>query len=116
MKRLLLPLAILAIAPAAYCQELSGSLFAMWDLRTKTTSFVALRPIGKIDRPLGLNIQLDVDGFAGADTTNNMIGGFSVGKTFDLATNIQFKFALAATTSQSKPVGIGLIIGLGWRF
>lgn len=117
MRRALAILALCLSSVCAFAQE-SGkwSMGIYWDLRTKTTSGIVLREVGKINRPFGSNLVLDVDAFAGSDLDNNLLAGFAVGKSFSVAQNVDFKFSVAAATAQNKPTGAGLIAVLTWRF
>lgn len=92
------------------------SIAAVWDFRTHTSSAVALRNIGTVDRPFGLGFNLDVDGFAGADMESNITGGVAIGHTFPVARNVDFKVGLAISATQNKPTGAGLLLGLTYRF
>lgn len=118
LKTLLLPalLAIAAIAPAQDPTPQPWSIAAVWDFRTKTSSAVILRSIGKIEQPLGFKFDLDLDAFAGSDIDSNVTGGIAISKTFPAARNVDFKFGLAISATQNKPVGAGLLLGLTYRF
>lgn len=115
MKRLLV-LLCLALSCIGFSQDHQWSIAAYWDARTKTTNAVVLRRIGIVEKPFGLKFDLEVDGFAGSDMDSNLLAGVSIGKTFPVAQNADFKFGLGVSTQQNKPSGIGLILGLAWRF
>ena len=115
MKKLLPLIALSAMSGMSLAQT-DWSLACYWDARTKTTNAVVLRQIGTIKRPFGAQFDLEVDGFVGSDALSNIVGGISIGKTFPIAANVDFKFGLAISTQQSKPSGAGLLVGLTVRF
>jgi hypothetical protein len=116
MKKLAtLGLAMACLTPA-FAQENPYSLAVHWDFRTKTTNAVVLRQIGLIKRPFGAAFDLEVDGFAGSDIETNLVAGFSIGKTFPVAENVDFKFGVAVSTQENRPTGAGLLLGLTVRF
>lgn len=113
---LLALLAIAAIAPAQDPTPQPWSIAAVWDFRTKTSSAVVLRNIGKIEQPLGFKFDLDLDAFAGSDIDSNVTGGLAISKTQAIAKNVDFKFGLTVSVTQNKPTGAGLLLGLTYRF
>lgn len=102
----------------AYAQESPKpwTLCVYWDARSKSTNYVILTKIGEVKRPLGLGFDLEIDAFAGSDAYANLVGGVSIGKTFPVAQNVDFKLGLGVSTQQGKPTGAGLLIGLTYRF
>lgn len=114
MKKLMLIAALLGASLTAMAQE--WSLAGYWDVRSKATNVVVLRRIGLIEKPFGSSFDLEVDGFAGSDMDTNLVAGVSLGKTFSVAQNVDFKVAIAVATQESKPTGAGLILGVTIRF
>lgn len=77
MKRLLLPLAFLAIAPAAYCQEKPWSIAGYHSFKQNDTSVVISKRIDTFyENCFGVKgLSFDLDIFGGAGARSNVLGG-----------------------------------------
>lgn len=111
-------------AVVALLVALVASAWADWsaryyfDIRSRESYTVGSRTFAKIDEPLHVkSLSLDLDAFFGAGTRNGeAIAGFSVGKSFYVAKNVDAFAGIGASVAGSKPVGGGFILGLTVRF
>lgn len=103
---------------------LAASSFADWsaryyfDIRSRESYTVGSRTLTRIEDPFRIKgLSLDLDAFAGVGVRNGeAIAGFSVGKSFYVAKNIDAYAGLGASVAGSKPVGGGAVAGLTVRF
>lgn len=124
MRKLLIPfiatIAFLAPAPAQSQDQPSVWSVAYYaDFRTHENSAVVLRRIGSLDQPLGLKCSFDIEGFAGSNMAGDLVAGVAISKFFPVAKNVDFKLGLGTTWQpgqQFKDAGVGLLIGLAYRF
>ncbi len=120
MKKLFLPtLAVLALSATTLAQDNNWGISVYKDFRTHETSVVVLRRIGPLEKPFGLNVNFDIDAFAGTNMSGDAVVGAAVSYTFPLARNLDVKLGLGTTWQpgqQFRAAGVGALVGFTYRF
>lgn len=113
MKRFIIPALALAscVAPA----QTIGAAYLL-DVKTGLTREVVITSIGEIRKPLGLNFNLAIDGFAGLNSWDHVYPGVWVSGRVPLAENFNLKFGPAFTYEENRVRFPGLVIGFEIRF
>jgi hypothetical protein len=100
-----------APAPAGW----SGAFY--YDLRSRQTSAVVMRPVTSFQNVLGTRLAVDLSAFAGVGLSDQApLIGFALTKSFPLADRVSAAFGAGWTASQGKPTGLGVIASLSVRF
>ena len=110
-KSIILALAIASLPAIIPAQTLGGAYLI--DLKSGRTRQVAIASIGEIRKPLGLNFNLQVDGFAGIDA--GVYPGVWISYSRPVAENVVFKFGPAFTFEDQRVRFPGFAVGFEFR-
>ena len=104
----------LAVSGLCTAQEWASNLF--YDFQARQTAIVATRRLTTFNDILGKGFSLDLDAFAGIYQDGITVGGFSVGKRIPLAQNLGGYAGFGVSTSDGRPVSLGLVLGCSIKF
>jgi hypothetical protein len=130
MKKLFLAiLAVASLAMPAAAQDPAPapspySAAILWDFKKKDTASVVLTRIDRLENILGTGLDFDLDGFAGVYNSDGaVVGGVALGFRRNLDAKGKLTFgvhgALVVPTtglSDPKQLGLGVIVGVSYRF